>query len=247
MAGEMALTRGVPLRRLRLRYPLLVVVFVAVVFATWNATPGLVGPKIHQVLVSLPSSGHVSVAQVRHAIAGSVKGGILAVNLAAIQQRVQGLPWVADAEVRRVWPDSLWIRIYARRPVARWGKTGLVDIGGQIFGPVRQTHFRGLPLLRGPANSSLEVWKDLVRARGILQGTPFSIRRLTENRRGSISLKFANGLRLALGRERPFNRLKRFTHIVVPALGSALARAATVDMRYPYGFAVGWKEGSSNG
>lgn len=247
MAGEIALVRGIPSRRLRLRYPLLAGALVLVAFVTWNAIPRLVGPPIRQVVVSLPPASHVSVAQVRKAISGSFNGGILSVNLDAVRRRLQGLPWVAQAEVRRKWPDALWIRIYVHNPVARWGKTGLVDAEGEVFGPIQQERFAQLPLLRGPANSSLEVWKDLVRARRILQATPFTIRQLTENRRGSISLKFNSGLRLALGRERPFNRLDRFAHIVVPKLGNALAHAATVDMRYPYGFAVGWKQGSSNG
>ena len=62
-----------------------------------------------------------------------------------------------------------------------------------------------------------------------------------------MSVTFKSWLHLVLGRKDPLGRLQRFIHIAVPALGPKLARAATVDMRYPNGFAVGWQGEGDHG
>ena len=68
----------------------------------------------------------------------AVKRGapILAVDLEAVRQRVQALPWVRQASVRRVLPDTLVVDIIERRPLALWQhdkKFALIDEEGQVI------------------------------------------------------------------------------------------------------------------
>lgn len=68
----------------------------------------------------------------------AVKRGapILAVDLEAARQRVQALPWVRHASVRRVLPDTLVVEIVERRPLALWQqdkKFALIDDQGQVI------------------------------------------------------------------------------------------------------------------
>lgn len=61
---------------------------------------------------------------------------ILAVDLEAARQRVQALPWVKQASVRRVLPDKLVVEIVERRPLALWQhdkKFALIDDEGQVI------------------------------------------------------------------------------------------------------------------
>ena len=68
----------------------------------------------------------------------AVKRGapILAVDLEAVRQRVEALPWVRQASVRRVLPDTLVVDIIERRPLALWQhdkKFALIDEEGQVI------------------------------------------------------------------------------------------------------------------
>lgn len=61
---------------------------------------------------------------------------ILAVDLEAARKRIQTLPWVRHATVRRVLPDTVVVEIVERRPMAIWQhekKFALIDEEGQVI------------------------------------------------------------------------------------------------------------------
>lgn len=236
------------LPRLRLRYLLALVFLAALLLLGRQWLPALSGPPVRTVVVRLAPNAELSPAAIRRAVLPLIRHKrFLTIDLDSVRRRVESLPWVAAVEVRRVWPDALMVAATLRRPVARWGLHGLVDARGRVFGPVNSARFEGLPLLSGPMHSGPALWRDLVHARRLLGTKGFLVRELGQNDRGGIWLGLSGGLRLSLGRKQPFRRLERFVGIVVPTLGTALGRAASVDMRYPNGFAVGWKDRSGHG
>src|SRR5512147_2646787 len=61
---------------------------------------------------------------------------ILAIDLEAARTRIQALPWVRQASVRRVLPDTIVVEIVERRPLALWQhdkKFALIDEEGRII------------------------------------------------------------------------------------------------------------------
>ena len=61
---------------------------------------------------------------------------ILAIDLEAARARIQALPWVRQASVRRVLPDTIVVEIVERRPLALWQhdkKFALIDEEGQAI------------------------------------------------------------------------------------------------------------------
>ena len=209
--------------------------------------PAPEGPAVRVVIVQAPPSRVLNTAQVRAAAANAVHGGMFGVDLAAVRRAVQRLPWVAGASVRRVWPDALAVQVTLRHPVARWGTAGLLDARGHVFTPASISAFAALPALSGPVKQASEVFADFIRADRQVQPLGLEISALHENARGGLRITFASGLVLVLGHRDPLARLARFVHIAVPALGPRLDRVATVDMRYPNGFAVGWKGAGEHG
>jgi len=61
---------------------------------------------------------------------------ILAIDLDAARERVQALPWVRQASVRRVLPDTVVVEIVERRPLALWQhdrKFAVIDEEGEVI------------------------------------------------------------------------------------------------------------------
>jgi cell division protein FtsQ len=77
---------------------------------------------------------------------------MLDVDVNEARARVESLPWVRSAQVRRVWPNRIFIRIEERRPIARWlhnGRHFVVDNDGRIVGVTNERGFVALPVLSG--------------------------------------------------------------------------------------------------
>lgn len=245
--ATMALSRKKRLPRGWLRWVLLALACLAavVLLAKYAGRPS--GPAVNALVIHVPANTELTAGQVRSAVAGVVHGGVFDVDLATVRAAVQKLPWVASARISRIWPDALGVLVQLRRPVARWGKDALVDANGVVFAPSNLSAFSALPMLDGPADQATDVLNDFSHVQAEVQQIGLHATGLDDNARGEMSVTFKSGLHLVLGRKQPFARLERFIHIAVPALGPKLARAATVDMRYPNGFAVGWKGEGDHG
>ena len=63
----------------------------------------------------------VDTARLREVVAPHAADGFFAIRLDRVQAEVARLPWVERAEVRKLWPDVLEVRISEHRPFARWG------------------------------------------------------------------------------------------------------------------------------
>ncbi|TCT43156.1 cell division protein FtsQ/DivIB [Martelella mediterranea] len=67
--------------------------------------------------------------------------------------RLLNMPWVADAEVRKVYPSTLKIALQERKPYALWqqedGRLLMIERDGNVIGPMSQPKFRSLPLVLG--------------------------------------------------------------------------------------------------
>ena len=84
--------------------------------------------------VRVAGGSHVSPAVV---VAAAGLGGhhqLLDVNAGATARRIEQLPWVATARVRREWPSTVRITVSERVPVAAVGAPAeVVDAGGRVL------------------------------------------------------------------------------------------------------------------
>lgn len=171
-----------------------------------------------------------------------VEAGFFSIDLAAIKRRVESLPWVYQASLRRIWPDRLQVTIEEQRPIARWGDEGLVNRYGDIF-TADATELAELPVIVGPRERCKALIADFNAADGLLYPLGLKLVSLSEDERGDQRLLLANGIRLALGRKHREQRLLRFVASYHNTLQPLIAGVARFDLRYPNGFAVQWKEG----
>ncbi len=104
--------------------------------------------------------GEIEVAGVAGARAQEVRAivipegrrSILALDPQDVRARVESLDWVADAQVRRLWPSKLQIQVERRQAFARWQEDGVVsviDYNGERLLAERAADHMNLPLVVG--------------------------------------------------------------------------------------------------
>ena len=131
---------------------------------------------------------------------------ILAVDLNRIQARIESLPWVKSASVKRVFPGDIEIGIIEREPFAVWQLDQthvLIDREGVVIIGQGVSAFSHLPLLvgKGAPISAPELF-------AMLDGHPVLGRHVkTAVRVGERrwDLVFANGIRLKLPADEDLN------------------------------------------
>ena len=76
---------------------------------------------------------------------------------------------MAQASVRRVWPDRLVIQLDEQLPVARWGDSALLNNEGKAFKPQNIGSFSELPRLSGPERAKRKVMRQYQQFSGLLR------------------------------------------------------------------------------
>ena len=77
---------------------------------------------------------------------------IFAIDLPAAKARLEAMPWVREAEIERRLPDTIFVRIDERQPLAFWqrqGKLVLIDRDGNVVPTERLDTFGALLVLVG--------------------------------------------------------------------------------------------------
>jgi cell division protein FtsQ len=77
---------------------------------------------------------------------------ILAMSPRRAKDQLENLPWVRSAVVERRLPDTLYVRLVERKPLALWqhgGKLELIDHEGTVIPVTRLDRFAKLPLVVG--------------------------------------------------------------------------------------------------
>jgi len=190
----------------------------------------------------------VSQQQIEYVAKTAITGNFFTVDLGAARAAFQALPWVRNAELRRVWPDLLELTVEEHIAVAHWtpheGEQRLVNSYGEVF----VANLDGadsaekLPEFAGPEGSAsrvLERFQELERALRPMARAPAS---LVLSPREAWQAVLNDGLTLELGRDQAkhqfSDRLVRFVATYPIALSRIQAPLKVVDMRYPNGFAL---------
>ena len=77
---------------------------------------------------------------------------ILAVDPVRAKQQLESLPWVRSALIERRLPDTIYVRLVEREPMALWqhgGKIELIDRSGAVIPVTRLDRFAKLPMVVG--------------------------------------------------------------------------------------------------
>jgi cell division protein FtsQ len=164
-------------------------------------------------------------------------------DMQTIHAVVATLPWVDTVTVKRIWPDAIDIKIYEKKPYARWGVNSLITEQGHIFTPKDIEKFTNMTLVNGPESQELKVLEIMKGIKTALLDQSMSLTEFNINDRGAWQIKLSTGLEIQLGRNEQLKKLQRFLETLAVLKQEQVEQMAVVDLRYPNGYAVSWKPG----
>jgi cell division protein FtsQ len=162
-----------------------------------HALARLVGLGLDQVTIS--GIAQLTEAEVLAAAGISAKTSLAFLDAAEVRDRLERVPLIKSASVRKLYPNELVITLAEREPYALWQRNGelfVIAADGTVIDVMQDARFANLPLVVGEdANGRTKEYLALLDAAGslkgrILAGTLVSGRRWT--------LKIDNGIDIRL-------------------------------------------------
>ena len=181
---------------------------------------------------------HLSQQAVRDVVLPNLEAGFFAVDSKSIKKQLLAMPWIAEASVSRIWPDTLLVSLKEQQAVARWGQNGLLNAKGEVFGHQAWQVFDELPQLLGPSDQAKHVLQNYQSMRTIVVPLGMTIQILQLTERGSWQMQLSNGLVVVVGRADLEKRLQRFVATYDKLVAASSANIERIDLRYSHGVAV---------
>jgi cell division protein FtsQ len=155
---------GMPRRPIfHMTWLLLLAAFIAALFAGGYVSGAFkaVGRGVNAVIadagfgissVHLAGNGRTQPSEILAALGFEPGQPIFGADVQAARQRLLQLPWVADAEVRRQYPDSIAVSLTEKLPFALWQMptgTFVVERSGRVIVKTDASAFPHLPIFMG--------------------------------------------------------------------------------------------------
>jgi cell division protein FtsQ len=199
-------------------------------------------------LTVLGDISHTSALTLRAHVGPQLSGTFLTVDLNAVRQAFETVPWVRRAVVQREFPNRLRVILQEHQAVAYWGDEGestLVNRQGEVFeanlGEIEQDD---LPRLDGPVERSAEVLAMYRALQPLFEALDLQIDQLALSGRGNWHLQLTSGAGIELGSgdtEQVANRARQFLGTVAQVAvhhGRKLDALEMADLRYAQGYAL---------
>ncbi|MGZ4958289.1 MAG: cell division protein FtsQ/DivIB [Methylomonas sp.] len=184
---------------------------------------------------------YISKDRLKQVLGPQMKRGYYHADMDAIHHAIKSLPLVDQVDVKRVWPDAVAIKITEQKPVVRWGQKALLNKQGDVLIPENIDDFKNLPLITGPEGQEKKLLEIMKGVYIVLKDKSMQLAEFHVNERRAWRIKLASGLEMQLGRKAPLENMQRFLKTMDLLGEKQVAMMASVDTRYPNGYAVTWK------
>lgn len=185
---------------------------------------------------------HLQPQRLQEIVENAVDAGFFGVDVAMVRTRLLEEPWLRDATIRRVWPDTLRVNVIEQVPAARWGQQRMLNDVGDIFAPDPATIPHGLVRLDGPLGLELEMLELLRDLQPRFAALGLDLTELKLSARHAWTVVLGGGQEIELGRRDVEQRLSRFMRAYRAGLMTIWMEVNRIDLRYPNGFAVSQRD-----
>lgn len=183
--------------------------------------------------------------EVREALAGKPLGSFFSADVDVIRERLEAHPWIAQASVRKEWPDILRVFVVEQQPLGHWNEqqrpNALVTREGTVFEVDKTEIDVLLPKLFGPEHAVKETVEQYQQVHELLELNGHTVVALTLTERFAVDVELMSGIKLHIGREGLLERVQRFIDLFPTIVRHKTQPIDYVDLRYDTGVAVAWK------
>jgi cell division protein FtsQ len=208
-------------------------VLATVLFALWIGGRAVLEAAFPFRQVSVLGANHADTRIEAKKLAGKLSGGFFSMNLHQVHADFEKLPWVRQAQIRRLWPGRLVIELTEHQAAAAWNDRATLNTHGDIFPVLPWT---GLPRIYAPEGMQHELARRYGEFAELVRPIDAQVEQIVVSARLSWRVRLSGGISIELGREKLNERLARFTRFYPQAV-AAVGPIQRVDMRYPNGFA----------
>ena len=132
-------------------------------------------------------------------------------------------------------------KLVEKKPIAVWGNS-LMTADGQLFNEGSIPTDLNVPHLDGPIEQQNEVLQVYEKLSKILSSYSLNASGLQLRENQTWVLSLVNGTKIYLGKKELEARLLRFCKAYPAVFAEKADQLASVDLRYPRGMAVQWKQ-----
>ena len=167
-------------------------------------------------------------------------------DLHKVKQTLENEPWVSQAQVKRLFWNSIQINISAHRVAMRWENSSCTDKNSlNCFGYISDKGVLFIPNQNIPSEAVLarsennqimaqELYKSYLTYKDL--STPMKITSVSKTQIDQIT--FEPNIKVVLGYQQRQKRLKRFLKAYNKLKPLKRSKQVTFDMRYPKGFSL---------
>lgn len=185
---------------------------------------------------------HIAPQVLHNTILPFTKKSFFALPINKLRTSLLKLPWTFEVNVRRIWPNSLLIKIAEQKIAANWNNSALINSNGEIFVPPQMPDTANLPLLFGKKEQVSIIWQRYLDTNKFLQPIGLRVMQMELLPTQDMRIAFSNGTIITLANDDFNNTINTFIKIYPKLTKSKPEPIESIDFRYSNGFAVKWKQ-----
>lgn len=187
---------------------------------------------------------YVSKQEASELVSTLIDGSFIDLNIAQLKRQLEQHPWIESINVTREWPDKLKIHVKEQNPIAQWGKKSFLNMRGDIIEVEKTAKISTLPRLSGEDQDAREIMQQYLQMTKILAPGDIGLKSVAMDKTRAWTIELGDDVVIKLGREKILKKLQTFVSAQRQYLHKEFVNIQSIDMRYPSGFAVAWKNQS---
>lgn len=216
----------------------LITLFFSLIFL-WNYTKPSRFP-IRTVKV-LTTNQYLDRTQLQKLITPYLTDGFFRLNVFKLKKQLAQFPWIFSVSLKRVWPDTLEIKIIEQTPILRWNNNRLINIQGEVFVPLADSPLpTNLPLIIGPEDKVNEIFDLYKKASPIFATSGLIIKKLIFHSDHYWEFLFDNKMVVFLKESSPLSQIELLIRLYQKITVDHQRQPKSIDLRYKSGLAVKW-------
>lgn len=225
---------------------------ITVVFVHDRYKDQILMPITHVVI--LGEHLNVTADKLKSVVLSDLKQGFFNIDLNGIAQNIENINWVAQATLRRVWPNTVEILIREHQAVAVWDERTLLSANGILFNVDSVDGYQNFARVHGQDYQAKELLLAYSQLEQLVAEFGLHVNHLNSVKSSEMKVQFNTQLNSIFALQDKDIQFGRFVALIKTGYLKMSERENTlnkkalksIDLRYSNGFSVVWQEPQSH-